>query len=184
MQVHLKLVPGSRAEKASGAGSSSLHMDQFLHLGVSEGVGEFECAQLPQPSGLRAPAACGDAARSGRPSPPPSLCAHTHLRVRPPSLCSRSGRADLQSPRSPVTWCAPLPLPQPGCRLSPHAGSGASPSPPPSPSSLWPAHTCLASAAGPHHPARTPLHASLGPAYSPFSSVHVPQDDVTSAALE
>lgn len=76
MQVHLKLVPGSRAEKASGAGSSSFHMDQFLHLGVSEGVGEFECPQPPQPSSLRAPA-CGDAARSGRPSPPPSLGAPT-----------------------------------------------------------------------------------------------------------
>lgn len=109
---------------------------------------------------------------------------HTHLRVRPPSLCSRSGRAPPQSPRSLVTQCAHLPLPQPGCRLSPHSGAGAWPSPPPSPPSLWPARTCLASAAGPHHPARTPRHASLAPAYSSFSSVHVPQDDVTSAALE
>lgn len=115
MQVHLKLVPGSRAEKASGAGSSSLHMDQFLHLGVSEGVGEFECTQPPQPFSLRAPA-CGDAARSGRPSPPPSLRAPTPTYGSDPR---HSAPAQAARPGSPHG------RPRPGAHTFPCLSPGA-----------------------------------------------------------
>lgn len=184
MQVHLKLVPGSRAEKASGVGVFKLPYGSVSASGCIRGGRGVRVPTAP--AALQPPCArvwrCSALWEAQPAAIPPR--AHTHLRVRPPSLRSRSGRAPPQSPRSPVTRRAHPPWPQPGCPLSPHAGAGTSPSPPPSPPSLWPARTCLASAAGPHHPARTPRHASLAPAYSPFSSENVPQDDVTSAALE
>lgn len=133
---------------------------------------EFGCPQSPLRLGLRV-RACGGATRSGRPSLPPSLRAPTLTRGPDPPRCC--GRAPRQPPRSPATLRTHLPSPKPGRRLSPRGGTGATSSPPLSPPSSPPSRTFLNAAAQPRRPARTTRRRILEPAYTPFSSVHVPQ---------
>lgn len=124
MQVRQKLVPGSRAEKASGAGYSSFLMDQFLHLERirgGQGSSSAHSPRSPPASARRRVAirrALGGPARRHPSAPTPTY--GSDPRHSAPAQAARPP----QSPRSPVTRRAHPPWPQPGAPSSPHAGAG------------------------------------------------------------
>lgn len=178
MQVHCKLLPDSRTEKGSAL-SPSLHLAQFLHLRIPKSgqggrVPDHPAEPRASARGHMAPRR-GRTACPGRPSSPPSVRA----------------RALSRATRYPGGAPAGSPVARGPASTPPRALAGAEHQPlqrhrrPAIPAAISPLAAYLPRRHDP--PGRPPaLHA--GPiwatAFCPFSSVHVPQDDVTSAALE